>query len=170
MYIYIYNASALKRITANHLGYKVYQPLKFEVQYYWGAMLNKVSLRHVTSRHVTSRHVTSRHVTLNLFWYTKTGPPSVLRTYHGGTSPTKSLGRSLSLISGKCPKNPYSHFYKITVRSSNQQENNGWRSVVAPWDYHLSNEDTFRSKTLRAKPLRLGSAFAHSEKITKPLI
>ena len=33
-----------------------------------------------------SRHVTSRHVTLNLFWYTKTGPPSVLRTYHGGIS------------------------------------------------------------------------------------
>ena len=50
---YIYNASALKRIIANHLGYKVYQPLKFEVRYYWGAMLNKVSLRHVTSRHVT---------------------------------------------------------------------------------------------------------------------
>ena len=79
MYTYIYNASALKRITANHLGYKVYQPLKFEVRYYCGAMLNKVLLRHVTSRHVTSRHVT-----LNLFWYTKTGPPSVLRTYHGG--------------------------------------------------------------------------------------
>merc|ERR1712243_108322 len=52
-------------------------------------MLNKVSSRHVTSRHVTSRHVTSRHVTsrqvtLNLFWYTNTGPPSVLRTFHGG--------------------------------------------------------------------------------------
>ena len=55
MYTYIYNASALKRITANHLGYKVYQPLKFEVRYYCGAMLNKVLLRHVTSRHLTSR-------------------------------------------------------------------------------------------------------------------
>ena len=61
IYIYIYNISALKRITANHLGYKVYQPLEFHFFYYLGAMLNKVS-----SRHVTSRHVTSRHVTLNL--------------------------------------------------------------------------------------------------------
>ena len=63
MYTYIYNASALKRITANHLGYKVYQPLKFHFDYYLGAMITKGPLRHVTSRHVTSRHVTSRHVT-----------------------------------------------------------------------------------------------------------
>ena len=31
---YIYNASALKRIIANQLGYKVYQTLKFQFWYY----------------------------------------------------------------------------------------------------------------------------------------
>ena len=57
MYTYIYNASALKRITANHLGYKVYQPLKFHFFYFVGAMITKVLLRHVTSRHVTPQFI-----------------------------------------------------------------------------------------------------------------
>ena len=37
----IYNASALKRITANQLGCNVYQPLKFHLFYYVRAMLKR---------------------------------------------------------------------------------------------------------------------------------
>ena len=73
MYTYIYNASALKRITANHLGYKVYQPLKFHFFYHLGAMITKGPLRHVTSRD-PSIYLGTRII----------GPPSVLRTFHGG--------------------------------------------------------------------------------------
>ena len=44
------------------------------------------------------RHVTSRHVTLDLFWYTIIGPPSVLRTYHGGICLAVNSLRFLFLI------------------------------------------------------------------------
>ena len=47
---YIYRASASKRITANQLGSKVYQSLKFQFFYYVRAMLKTTLLRYVTSR------------------------------------------------------------------------------------------------------------------------